>query len=233
MKKTILLCFSIASGLLESRAQIDAGLFRYPDVSETQIVFSYANDLWLVSRSGGAAYKISSPPGVESSPKFSPDGKIIAFTGNYDGNRDVYTMNVQGGIPKRLTEHGYTDRVVDWTPDGRNILFASARESGKERFNQFYSIPFSGGAAGKLPLAYAEFGSYSPDGGQMAVTFRTQGREGTGRDTAADGRRIFIFSILRPSSLKIYLRWRKPGMNIPCGAEKTFIFYQTGARIFG
>jgi tricorn protease len=174
MKKWIMGIIVLTFGFCEADAQIDAGLFRYPDVSETQIVFSYANDLWLVSREGGEAIKISSPPGVESFPKFSPDGKTIAFTGNYDGNRDVYALSVSGGIPVRLTEHGYTDRVVDWTPDGSGILFASSRESGKARFNQFYTIPVQGGTASKLPLAYAEFGSYSPDGSQMALTFRTQ-----------------------------------------------------------
>ncbi len=155
-------------------AQVDAGLFRYPDVSQTQIVFSYANDIWIMPKEGGLAIKLSSPPGMEMFPKFSPDGKTIAFTGNYDGNKDVYVLPAAGGVPLRLTSHGYTDRVVDWTPDGKNVLFASTRESGKERFDQFYTIPATGGAASKLPLAYAEFGSYSPDGKQMAVTFRSQ-----------------------------------------------------------
>lgn len=154
-------------------AQIDAGLFRYADVSQSQIVFTYANDIWIMPKEGGQATKLSSPPGVESFPKFSPDGKTIAFTGNYDGNKDVYTIPVTGGVPQRLTQHGYTDRVVDWTPDGK-IVFASLRESGKERFNQFYTVAPTGGPATKLPLAYAEFGSYSPDGKQIAVTFRSQ-----------------------------------------------------------
>ncbi|HEU4575866.1 MAG TPA: hypothetical protein VFS36_12750, partial [Chitinophagaceae bacterium] len=155
-------------------AQVDAGLFRYPDVSKTQIVFTYANDIWMVSKEGGTAVKLSSPPGVESFAKFSPDGQTIAFSGNYDGNNDVYTMPVSGGVPQRLTEHGYPDRVVDWTNDGKKIVFASSRESGKNRFNQFYTVPASGGPEEKLPLAYAEWGSYSPDGKQMALTFRTQ-----------------------------------------------------------
>jgi tricorn protease len=174
MKKLIALCFAIGFALSRLDAQIDAGLFRYPDVSKTQIVFSYANDLWVVPKEGGTANKLSSPPGIESYPKFSPDGQRIAFTANYDGNRDVYVLPVTGGIPSRITEHGYQERVVDWTPDGKNILFASSRESGKARFNQFYTIPALGGPASKLPLAYAEYGSYSPDGTQMALTFRTQ-----------------------------------------------------------
>src|SRR6201990_3747269 len=80
-------------------AQIDAGLFRYPDVSQTQIVFSYANDLWIIPKDGGTAIKLSSPPGVETYPKFSPDGKSIEFTGNYDGNNDVYVIPINGGVP--------------------------------------------------------------------------------------------------------------------------------------
>jgi tricorn protease len=155
-------------------AQIDAGLFRFPDVSQTQIVFTYANDLWLIPKEGGTAIKLSSPAGVESYPKFSPDGKSIAFSGNYDGNNDAYTIPVTGGVPVRLTSHGYSDRVVDWTTDGKKVLFASGRESGKSRYSQFYTVPASGGVIEKLPLAYAEFGSYSPDGKQIAVVFRTQ-----------------------------------------------------------
>ena len=173
MKKYVV-TLGLLAILQQSNAQIDAGLFRYPDISKTQIVFTYANDLWVVGKDGGNAVKLSSPSGVESYPKFSPDGKSIAFTGNYDGNNDVYVLPVNGGVPVRLTSHGYPDRVVDWTNDGKKVLFASSRESGKARFNQFYTISSAGGAAEKLPLAYAEFGSYSPDGKQMALTFRTQ-----------------------------------------------------------
>lgn len=155
-------------------AQIDAGLFRYPDVSSSQIVFSYANDLWLVPKNGGEAIKLSSPAGQEIFPKFSKDGTKIAFTGNYDGNMDVYILPVTGGQPQRITYHDYPDRVVNWTPDGKSVLFASTRESGKSRFNQFYTISAEGGVAEKLPLAYAEYGSYSSDGKQIAVVFRSQ-----------------------------------------------------------
>ena len=155
-------------------AQIDAGLFRYPDVSQSHIVFTYANDLWIVPKEGGTAVKLSSPAGVEIYPKFSPDGKQIAFTGNYDGNMDAYVLPIGGGVPTRLTQHGYPDIVVDWTNDGKSVLFASARESGKARFRQLYTVPSSGGVVDKLPLAYGEFASFSPDGKQLAVTFRTQ-----------------------------------------------------------
>lgn len=174
MKKSfIYICIALLLSL-HTNAQIDAGLLRYPDVSKTQIVFTYANDIWVVSKNGGTAEKLSSPAGVESFPKFSPDGKTIAFTGNYDGNQDVYTIPVNGGIPQRITQHGFPDRVVDWTPDGKSILFASGRESSRNRFNQFYTISSNGGPAIKLPFAYSEFGSYSPDGKNMAVVFLSQ-----------------------------------------------------------
>src|SRR3954470_8573409 len=173
MRKIVsfLLCVSASAPVF---SQIDAGLFRFPDVSKDQIVFTYANDLWVMPKDGGTAMKLSSPAGVETSPKFSPDGKSIAFTGNYDGNSDVYVLPASGGVPVRLTSHGYNDRVVDWTNDGKSVLFASNRESGKARFNQLFTVDASGGPANKLPLAYGEYASYAPDGKQMAVVFRTQ-----------------------------------------------------------
>ncbi|MBG9376805.1 PD40 domain-containing protein [Panacibacter sp. DH6] len=174
MKKMFACLLPAACCSMSLLAQTDAGLFRFPDVSKTQIVFTYANDVWVVPKEGGTAIKLSSPAGVESYPKFSPDGKRIAFTGNYDGNKDVYVMPVTGGVPVRITAHSYGDRLVDWTPDGTSIFFASIRESGKYRFNQFYTAPANGGAEQKLPMAYAEFGSYSPDGKQMALNFRSQ-----------------------------------------------------------
>jgi tricorn protease len=203
MKKlihAIVFSFAIAQ---PATAQVDAGLFRYPDVSKTGIVFTYANDLWLAPKEGGTAIKISSPPGVESFPKFSPDGKTIAYTGNYDGNQDVYVLPVDGGIPTRLTYHGQQDRVVDWTPDGKRVLFASGRESGRERYNQFYTVLPMGGAVEKLPLAYAEFGSYSPDGKEMAVTFISQVFRNWKRYRGGWNADIHIFNFAANTSEKI------------------------------
>ena len=203
MRKIVALFIANLFATIYLYAQIDAGLFHFPDVSKNEIIFSYANDLWIVPKEGGTAIKLVSPPGVETFPKFSPDGRHIAFTGNYDGNKDVYVLPITGGVPLRITEHGYYDRVVDWTPDGKSVLFASSRESGKMRFNQFYTIPSSGGAATKLPLAYAEYGSYSPDGNQIALTFRTQVGRNWKRYRGGWKADIYIFDLKTLSSTNI------------------------------
>src|SRR5947209_14364793 len=90
---------------------IDARMMRYPDVSATQIAFVYAGDIWVAPKSGGAALRLSSPRGEETFPRFSPDGAQIAFSGNYDGNTDLYVVPTTGGLPKRLTYHGAPDRM--------------------------------------------------------------------------------------------------------------------------
>src|SRR5882757_4004376 len=131
MRKAILSVIAAIPLALTSSAQINAALFRYPDVSSTQIVFTYANDLWVVPKEGGKALHLSSPAGVEVFPKFSPDGSTIAYTADYDGNNSIYTIPATGGIPSRLTWHSTGERVVDWYPDGKHILFASGRQSGR------------------------------------------------------------------------------------------------------
>ncbi len=100
-------------------------LLRQPTVSQTQIVFSFAGDLWIVARAGGDARRLTSGVGAETDPFFSPDGTQVAFSGEYDGNQDVYVVPASGGVPKRLTYHPAADTVTGWTPDGRNITFTS------------------------------------------------------------------------------------------------------------
>jgi tricorn protease len=165
----LLLAVSYCS-TISIKAQVDARLLRYPDVSQDQITFVYAGDIWVVPKSGGTALRLSSPEGAESFPRFSPDGQQIAFSGNYDGNTDVYLLPVQGGIPKRLTYHGGSDRVIGWHPEGESVLFTSSRKSGRQRYNQFYLIDAGGGQAQKLTVPYGEFGAFSPDGQSFAYT---------------------------------------------------------------
>jgi tricorn protease len=176
-------------------AQVDARMLQYPDVSGTHIAFEYAGDIWIVPKEGGLANRVTSAKGEESLPRFSPDGKWIAFDGNYDGNVDIYVVPAMGGLATRVTHQGMTDRMADWFPEGTRILYTSAMESGKQRFNQFYSVPREGGLPQKLPVPYGEFGSLSPDGKRLAYTpitrtFRTWKRYRGGM--AAD---IWIFDL--------------------------------------
>ncbi|TFH38681.1 MAG: peptidase S41 [Bacteroidia bacterium] len=172
MKKTLLISMLTVLFIIPvSNAQINARLLRYPDVSGSQIVFTYAGDIWIVSKDGGIAQKLSSPDGEEVFARFSPDGKQIAFTGNYDGNSDVYTIPVTGGIPKRLTYHGGFDQLLDWHPDGEKVLFASSRESGRQRYTQFFMISKDGGMAEKMALPYGSLASFSPDGNKLAFNY--------------------------------------------------------------
>ena len=128
-------------------------MFRYPAVSADRIAFVYAGDIWLVPKAGGTAVRLSSPAGEETFPRFSPDGAKIAYTADYDGNADVYVIPAAGGTPTRLTHHPMPDRVIGWHPDGKRVLFASERESGRQRFNQFYLVGLDGGLPEKLPGA--------------------------------------------------------------------------------
>jgi tricorn protease len=148
--------------------QIDARMFRFPDVSATRIAFVYAGDIWVVPKSGGMATRLTSAPGEELFPRFSPDGRQVAFSANYDGNLDVYVVPTLGGEPRRLTYHPMDDRVVGWHPDGRRVLVASSRESGRQRYNQFYLVSLDGGMPEKLPVPYGEFAVFSADGGDVA-----------------------------------------------------------------
>jgi tricorn protease len=157
-----------------AHAQVDARMFRQPDVSATHITFVYAGDIWVVPHQGGVAVRLSSPRGEEQFPRFSPDGSKIAFSANYDGNLDVYVVPSQGGDPVRVTHHPMADRLVDWHPDGSRVLFVSSRESGRQRYSQFYLAPATGGLPTRLAVPYGEFGSFSPDGTKIAYLPQTQ-----------------------------------------------------------
>jgi tricorn protease len=142
-------------------------LLQKPTASRTQIVFAFADDLWIVPRDGGDAQRLTSGPGVETDPIFSPDGRWIAFTGEYEGNVDVYVIAATGGEPRRLTYHPGDDRAVGWTPDGKQVLFQSKRNS-YSRFNRLFTVPLEGGFCEEVPLPMADQGSYSADGKQLA-----------------------------------------------------------------
>src|SRR5262249_44097133 len=119
------------------------------------------------SRAGGEARRLTTDPGVENDPVFSPDGKSVAFTGQYDGNDDVYIIPAAGGEPKRLTYHPGIDSAVGWSNDGKRVLFRSSRTN-YARFTQLFTISTEGGQTEEIPLPYAHHGCYSPDGKKLA-----------------------------------------------------------------
>ena len=128
MKRYILFAVLCLVAAISAAAQSNPPtLFRSPSISRTDIVFSYGGDLWIVPRSGGDARPLTSGIGEETNPYFSPDGTMVAFTGDYDGNTDVYVVPAAGGVPKRLTYHPAVDIVSGWTPDSKNILFSSTQ----------------------------------------------------------------------------------------------------------
>ena len=150
-------------------------LLRFADVSKDRVVFVYAGDLWIASREGGAARRLTSLIGDELYPKFSPDGKWIAFTGEYDGNPDVYVMSADGGEPKRLTFHPSNDIVLGWTPDGKDILFRSDRfNEPLGRSTRLYLVSPQGGSARPLPVPRGDLTSFSPDGTKIAYLETSQ-----------------------------------------------------------
>jgi tricorn protease len=144
-------------------------LLRSPTVSATHIAFVYANNIWTVEGAGGRARRLTSFQGQTTNPHFSPDGKWIAFSGDYAGNTDVYVIPAEGGEPKRLTWHPGGDSVQGWTPDGKAIMFASSRAtwapSGAPRF---WTVPAEGGVEEPMALPRGYQGKISPDGVRIA-----------------------------------------------------------------
>jgi tricorn protease len=195
----------LAAGAAVSFADVQphAAMLRWPDVSATQIVFSYANDLWVVPRDGGMAEPLASPPGQEALPKFSPDGKTIAFIGNYDGNRDIYTIPATGGVPTRVTHHPAGEATSDWTPDGKSVMYLTNGFAGLARQTQLWTSPAAGGMPEKLPVPYAGFGSISPDGTLLAYTPHSTDTRTWKRYRGGMATDVWVFNLKDNSSRRI------------------------------
>lgn len=146
----------------------DMRMLRMPDIHGNRVVFVYGGNLWTVAATGGEARRLTSAIGFETMPKFSPDGTQIAFSGEYDGNNDVYVMPSDGGEPTRLTYHPAWDRVLDWQPDGQSIRFLSPRDHWGGFSVPMWTIPAAGGFETKLPFSEGGLSSYSPDGKKLA-----------------------------------------------------------------
>jgi len=143
-------------------------LLRQPSIHNNKIVFVHANDLWLTDLSTSLTLRLTSNIGEENLPHFSPDGTMIAFSAEYDGNMDVYVIPVEGGQPKRLTWHPGADQVNGWMPDGNTVLFASGREGVPTKEEKFFTINVEGGMPQALPIPRAKRGEVSPDGNHVA-----------------------------------------------------------------
>lgn len=154
-------------------ASAQTKLLRFPDIHGDHVVFTYAGDLWLAPVSGGDARRLTTHPGLELFPKFSPDGQWVAFTGQYDGDEQVYVVPAAGGPPHQLTFYpargplaprwGYDNQVYGWSPDGESILFRSWRDGWGMADCRLFTVSTDGGLATPLPMPVAGAGDFSPD----------------------------------------------------------------------
>ncbi len=169
-------------------------LLRDPSISKTQIAFSYAGNVWIAGRDAGNVRRLTSG-GHEGKPFFSPDGSQIAFTGDYDGNRGMYVVPSAGGEPRRLTYHPADGDVVGWTPDGKRILFSSARAAFAGGVVQLFAVPLEGGFATQVPLARASEASFSEDGTRVAYVPNVQWQEAWKRYRGGQTKPIWIANL--------------------------------------
>ena len=190
------LAVMLAVLLFSSSVYSQTKLLRFPDISGDRVVFTYGGDLWTAAAAGGTANRLTSHPGMEVFGKFSPDGKWIAFTGQYDGDEQVYVVAAGGGVPRQLTFYpakgplaprwGWDNQVLGWSRDGQRILFRSQRDSWALPIARLYSVSVEGGPAEVLPMPEAGSGDYSPDASQIVYSpqsrdFRSEKRYGGGQ----------------------------------------------------
>src|SRR5438132_878387 len=180
-------------------------LLRFPDVFGDRVAFTYAGDIWTAPAAGGTAIRLTAHPGMEVFAKFSPDGKWIAFTGQYDGDEQVYVMPAAGGIPKQLTYYpargplaprwGYDNQVYGWTNDGKRILFRSHRDSYALPYSRLYAVSIEGGPAEALPMPESGAGSYSPGGNKVVYSPRARDFRTEKRYSGGQANQLYVFDV--------------------------------------
>jgi tricorn protease len=189
-------------------------LLRFPDIYGQEVVFCYGGNLWKAPVSGGTAIRLTAHPGQELFPKFSPDGKWIAFTGQYDGDEQVYLIPSSGGIPKQLTYYpargplaprwGYDNQVYGWTPDGNRILFRSLRDAnGCSVETALYTVNVDGGLPTKLPMPSSGAGDFSPDGKRMVYSPLFRDFRSWKRYQGGWAQDLYVFDLQNYSTRKI------------------------------
>ena len=165
--------------LAAGTARANDTLMRFPALHGDSVVFEAHGNLWEVNRTGGTAHRLTTDPGYDVMPRYSPDGQWIAFTGQYQGNTDVYVIPAAGGDAKRLTFHsdvvehaperwGPDNMVLGWTPDSKNVVFLSRRSSMNTWFGRYFTVPVNGGPEQLMPLDKGGYMTYSPDGDAIA-----------------------------------------------------------------
>jgi len=162
------LIFLSANPFLSAIDTKDTVFLSQPAISSARIAFAYAGDLWTADADGKNPRQLTSDLGLESNPVFSPEGKWIAFSAQYEGNMDVYIVSSEGGIPRRLTWHPYPDTVQGFTPDGKSVIFTSARYAFSRAWNHLFTVPVVGGFPERLEIPYVFRAAYSPDGARIA-----------------------------------------------------------------
>ena len=178
-------------------------LLRFPDIHDDRIAFTYGGDLWLVNAAGGTATRLTAHPGVELFAKFSPDGKWIAFTGQYDGDEQVYVMPADGGEPKQLTFYpaqgplpprwGYDNQVYGWSNDGHYVIYRGLRDARAHALTRLYRVPIDGGPSEPLPMPVSGAGSFSPGGNQIVYSPQARDFRTEKRYSGGEANQLYIF----------------------------------------
>ncbi|HEX7333233.1 MAG TPA: S41 family peptidase [Pyrinomonadaceae bacterium] len=199
--------------ILSTTAYSQTKLLRFPDIRGDRVVFTYAGDLWTAPSSGGSALRLTSHPGVELFGKFSPDGKWIAFTGQYDGDEQIYVVPTSGGEPRQLTFYpargplaprwGWDNQVFGWTKDSKRIIFRSLRDSWALPIARLYTVSIDGGPSTEMPMPTAGSGDLSPNNDQIVYSpqsrdFRSEKRYGGGQ-----ANQLYIFNLSSNSAKRI------------------------------
>ena len=195
-----LLCFPVSLFAIDPT---DTRMLAQPAVSATHIAFIYAEDLWVANKDGSQPRRLTVDEGVELVPFFSPDGKTIAFSAEYDGNMDVFIVPVEGGIPTRLTWHPSPEIVRGFTPDGKSVLFGSQQAAFSNRYANLFTVPVTGGMATKLAIPNAAGATYSPDGKQMAYNPISDASRQWKHYRGGSIANIWIFSFADNGTIKI------------------------------
>jgi len=214
MITTLLLSLGTLAAVPAVQDPVPTRLLRFPDIHGERVVFCYAGDLWTAPSTGGTAARLTAHPGLELFPKFSPDGRWVAFTAQYDGDEQVYVVPATGGVPRQLTWYpargplpprwGYDNQVHGWTPDGKAVLFRSMRGGWDLTDTRLHTVPLEGGLPTPLPMPVSGAGDISPDGQQVVYSPLTRDFRTWKRYQGGWAQDLYIYDIataaLRPVS---------------------------------